>query len=313
MARLPVPGADSGSWGTILNEFLEVSHDSDGTIKASAIATKADDAAVVHTTGAETITGTKTFSASPIVPTPSTGTHAANKSYVDTAVASGSVGDATTSAKGIVQLGGDLNGTGTTAAAPIISDGAITNAKVSASAAIAKSKLAALNIVDADVASGAAIAKSKLAALNITDADVASGAAIAKSKLASLNIVDADIASGAAIAKSKLASLGIVDADVTAISQSKITQNVAVKSGNYTVTASDDIILANASSSTITITLPNAASSTRTFMIKKTDTSSNAVVVNTGGGTIDGSSSASMSRPYVSITVASDGTNWFIV
>jgi len=33
MARLPTPGGDSGNWGTILNEFLEVSHQSDGTLK----------------------------------------------------------------------------------------------------------------------------------------------------------------------------------------------------------------------------------------------------------------------------------------
>ena len=87
MARLPVPGSDGGSWGTILNEFLEVSLNADGTVKSSAVATKADDTTVVHNSGAETITGTKTFSASPVVPSPSTSTHATNKSYVDTAVA----------------------------------------------------------------------------------------------------------------------------------------------------------------------------------------------------------------------------------
>lgn len=59
----------------------------------------------------------------------------------------------------------------------------ITNAQISAAAAIDKSKLAALNIVDADIAGGAAIAKSKLAALGIVDADVAAGAAIAIAKL----------------------------------------------------------------------------------------------------------------------------------
>lgn len=31
--RLPTPGADAGNWGSILNEFLEISHNSDGTIK----------------------------------------------------------------------------------------------------------------------------------------------------------------------------------------------------------------------------------------------------------------------------------------
>jgi len=58
---------------------------------------------------------------------------------------------ATTSSPGLVQLAGDLGGTGTSATAPRISDGAITDAKVAAGAAIAKSKLAPLAITDSDV------------------------------------------------------------------------------------------------------------------------------------------------------------------
>lgn len=37
MARKPVPGADQGVWGKILNDFLDVAHNSDGTIKADVI------------------------------------------------------------------------------------------------------------------------------------------------------------------------------------------------------------------------------------------------------------------------------------
>lgn len=33
MSRLPTPGADSGSWGSILNDFLAVEHAADGTLK----------------------------------------------------------------------------------------------------------------------------------------------------------------------------------------------------------------------------------------------------------------------------------------
>lgn len=33
MARLPVPGSDSGTWGELLNEFLDVAHNFDGTAK----------------------------------------------------------------------------------------------------------------------------------------------------------------------------------------------------------------------------------------------------------------------------------------
>jgi hypothetical protein len=35
--RLPIPGADDGDWGSILNGFLEVSHNTDGTLIPSAV------------------------------------------------------------------------------------------------------------------------------------------------------------------------------------------------------------------------------------------------------------------------------------
>lgn len=37
MARLPKPGGDSGQWGDILNDFLSVSHNADGTLKADQV------------------------------------------------------------------------------------------------------------------------------------------------------------------------------------------------------------------------------------------------------------------------------------
>jgi len=86
------------------------------TATQTALNAKADDSAVVHSTGNETVAGIKTFSSSPIVPTPTTSTQAANKSYVDSA-AGAAPADATTTSKGIVQLAGDLAGT---AAAPSV-------------------------------------------------------------------------------------------------------------------------------------------------------------------------------------------------
>jgi len=37
MARLPNPGSDDGVWGTVLNDFLGVAHNTDGTLKSSAV------------------------------------------------------------------------------------------------------------------------------------------------------------------------------------------------------------------------------------------------------------------------------------
>ncbi len=69
MARLPVPGNDDGVWGNVLNDFLSVEHNSDGTLKTTGtIATKANDSAVVHNSGNETVAGVKTFTSAPVVP-----------------------------------------------------------------------------------------------------------------------------------------------------------------------------------------------------------------------------------------------------
>src|SRR4051812_19250358 len=51
--------------------------------KASTSTVTTNDSAAVHKTGNETVAGIKTFSASPIVPTPSTDFQAATKKYVD--------------------------------------------------------------------------------------------------------------------------------------------------------------------------------------------------------------------------------------
>jgi major tropism determinant Mtd-like protein/baseplate protein BppL len=53
------------------------------TAQQTALNLKANDTAVVHNTGAETIAGVKTFSSAPIAPTPTNPTDVANKSYVD--------------------------------------------------------------------------------------------------------------------------------------------------------------------------------------------------------------------------------------
>lgn len=107
MTRLPTPRADDNTWGDILNDFLNQSHNPDGSLKPSAVSASgaATDTSVVHTTGnqTETITGTKTFTSSPTVPTPTLGSQAANKTYVDSTVVAGAP-DASTTTKGITKL-----------------------------------------------------------------------------------------------------------------------------------------------------------------------------------------------------------------
>lgn len=84
MARLPVPGSDDNSWGTVLNDYLSVEMQTNGALKIRSDGTLSN---IAHTAGDETIAGVKTFSSSPVVPTPTASGQAATKAYVDTVAA----------------------------------------------------------------------------------------------------------------------------------------------------------------------------------------------------------------------------------
>lgn len=108
MARLPEPGGDSGQWGEVLNDYLKVAHNTDGTLKSGAVTT-----------------GTIQNNSVTVAKIATTGTPADGQALTYTGGAlgwstpsgSGSIPDATTTSKGIVQLTGDLGGT---AAAPTV-------------------------------------------------------------------------------------------------------------------------------------------------------------------------------------------------
>jgi hypothetical protein len=136
MARLPISGADEGTWGTLLNQYLTVEHAADGTLKRGPdidAAKSTAQAAQQAATNAQTAANAKY--ALPAAGVPETDLAAAVQTKLNAGAS-----DATLSSKGVVQLAGDLGGT---AAAPVIASGAITDAKISATAAIARTKLAA--------------------------------------------------------------------------------------------------------------------------------------------------------------------------
>jgi hypothetical protein len=117
MSRLPTPRGDKGAWRDIFNDFLSVQHNSDGPLKASGtIATKANDNAVVHLAGAETVSTTKTCNTSPVAPAPASSLHATTKLYLDAAAAGGTPA-AASGVKARIRLAGDL---GATASAPTV-------------------------------------------------------------------------------------------------------------------------------------------------------------------------------------------------
>lgn len=88
--------------------------------------------------------------------------------------------------------------------------------------------------------------------------------------------------------------------------------NVQTYNSNTILTNSNSIVLVNASSGPISITLAAPAPGKMLF-IKKIDSTLNPVNIYAPSGTIDGATSQSIGFQYDSFTITSDGTNFFIV
>jgi hypothetical protein len=130
----------------------------------------------------------------------------------------------------------------------------LVNANVSASAAIAYSKLALTgSIVNADINASAAIAYSKLALTgSIVNADIAAGAAIAVSKLAALTASRAVASDGSGFLTASATTsteLGYVSGVTSAI-QTQLNGKANTALSNLTVSglAADDLLVASSSS-----------------------------------------------------------------
>ena len=163
-------------------------------------------------------------------------TQNAVKTYVDAQVASATIADANASTKGKLQLAGDLAGTGSSAAAPIISNDAVTSAKI-----------ADATIVNADIATTAAIVDTKLATI-ATPGKVSNSATTATSVNTNSAIVARD-ASGNFNAGTITANLtGNVTGNLTG-NATNVTGTVAVANGGTGLTAvpaNGQILIGNA-------------------------------------------------------------------
>lgn len=89
----------------------------------------------------------------------------------------------------------------------------------------------------------------------------------------------------------------------------------ANKTANYTMTATDTVVTADATAGAFTVTLPASASSTGlVYFIKKTDSSANTVTVDGNASeTIDGNTTFALTQQNQVLTITSDGTNWRIL
>ena len=112
MARLPVPGQDVGNWGDVLNAFLAVEHNADGTLKrGSDIDTAEKSSNKGHANGYASLDGAGR------IPTSQLGSSSAGSSTFlrgdQTWASVPSASNATTSVPGLMQLAGDLSGSAT--------------------------------------------------------------------------------------------------------------------------------------------------------------------------------------------------------
>lgn len=93
--------------------------------------------------------------------------------------------------------------------------------------------------------------------------------------------------------------------------ETTINRSVKVVNANATLDVNDDLILVNASVATVTITLPTAINLEKEFIIKKTDSSTNPVILDGNvAETIDGAATFTIERENESAIIRSDSANW---
>lgn len=89
---------------------------------------------------------------------------------------------------------------------------------------------------------------------------------------------------------------------------------IKIITANTSAGATDEYVMANASSGALTYTLPTAVGNSQVYTVKKTDSSANAVTIaTTGGQTIDGASTLVINVRNQSFSLVSDGSNWNII
>jgi uncharacterized protein YjbI with pentapeptide repeats len=188
-----LPVANGGSGAATLTGYVKGNGTSAMTANASI--------PVADVTGAAPI-ASPTFTGTPAAPTAAAGTNTtqvATTEFVTGAIATATIPDATTSAKGKIQLAGDLSGT---AALPVVAANAITTSK----------------ILDANVTT-AKIADANVTTVKIADANITTA-----------KILDANVTTA------KIADANVTDAKIATVSGSKVTGNISGSAANVTGT-----------------------------------------------------------------------------
>lgn len=91
---------------------------------------------------------------------------------------------------------------------------------------------------------------------------------------------------------------------------------VEMVSADYTVLGTDRVILVNATSAPVTISIPTGQVTGTIFEVKDrfgAATTNNIIITSVGSETFDGQASVTLTTNYQSITLVSDGTNWSLI
>lgn len=296
-----------------------------------------------------------TFTGTVTVPAPASANAAASKSYVDTAVAgaSATVSDASTSAKGILQLAGDLGGTATAPTVPGLAGKEPSIASGTTAQYYRGDKTwqtlnkAAVGLANVDNTSDAnkpisiatqtaLTAKADDTAVvhlsgnetitgtkNFTGTLQAAGQAVVTTTDSRLS--NTRIPTDGSVTTAKLnAANSPTNGQLLAYNGTTFAWVASPTAGSFggfvpsTKTANytasgSDFILGNAASNGFTVTLPTPVAGAW-IKVKKVDSSVNAIlVVATGGVLIDDQVSISVNQQWMSYDFLSDGTKWYRV
>ena len=242
-----------------------------------------------------------------LVDAPTNTTDVANKAYVDVLVASASP-DATNLVNGKVRLSGDLAGTGSTAAMPVISNAAITTVKL-ANEAVSSSKIMDANVTYAKIQ-------------NVSSSDVVLGRVstgsgiieeIATTGTGNVVRVNSPEFLGLPTAPTAVAGTNSTQIATTAFVTNALNTSVVSKVANYTLLTNDYTVLCDATTAGFTLTLPAASGlSGKIYVIRKVDDSTNALTISPALQLTQSTLVSSINFAQT-LRVQSNGTNWYII
>lgn len=99
-----------------------------------------------------------------------------------------------------------------------------------------------------------------------------------------------------------------------AVPTASVVYTIQSKTTAYTSVATDDVILCDAAGGSFSITTHSAATATKPLTIKRTNSGANTVTIDANASeTIDGAATYVISQVNESVTIVSNGTNWFII